>query len=96
MTIKEEINRGMNQILVHSYLYSIENAIIDDYQWDCIAKNLVKLINENREVAKELPYYNQFESWTGDTSMDLTYDEPIRHRAQLAYYCKTGRRLEWN
>lgn len=94
MTIKEEINRGMNQILVHSYLYSIESAIIDDYQWDCIAKNLVKLIAENRDVAKELPYYNQFTDWTGDTSMDLTYDDTIRYRAQLAYFCKTGSRLE--
>ena len=45
----------MNQILVHSYLYSVNEAIITDYDWDLRAKKLVKLIEENKEIAKALP-----------------------------------------
>ena len=45
---KETLNRHMNQILVHSYLYSVNHAIWDDYTWDMYAKNLAKEIKENR------------------------------------------------
>ena len=67
------INRRMNQMLVTSYLYEVKNAStgISDYEWDRRAKELVKLIKDNREIAKELPYYKAFENWTGDSACSL-------------------------
>lgn len=93
---KELINRRMNQILVHSYLYSVDNAILDDYTWDLWAKELVKLIKDNIGYAKTLPYYNQFIDWGGDTSMNFVYDDTIINRAKLCYFCKTGSELQYD
>ena len=47
---KELINRRMNQILVTSYLYEVKNAPtgISGYEWDKRAKELVKLIKNNK------------------------------------------------
>ena len=90
-TIKEIINRYMNQILVHSYLYECCNvSIIDDYEWDKRAKKLVSLIKNNKEIASTLPYYNQFRDWAGDTASTFTFDDTIIYRAKLCYFCRTG------
>ena len=85
----------MNQILVHSYLYSINEAIITDYEWDLRAKKLVRLIEENKEIAETLPYYEQFIDWGGDTSMNFVYDDTIIRRAQMAYWAETGFSNPW-
>ena len=92
--MREIINRYINQILVHSYLYSINEAIITDYEWDLRAKKLVKLIEENKEIAQTLPYYEQFIDWGGDTSMNFVYDDTIIRRAQMAYWAETGKKLK--
>ena len=95
---KELINRRMNQILVTSYLYEVKNAPtgISDYEWDKRAKELVKLIKDNREIAKELPYYKAFENWTGDSASSLIayFDYTIECRAKLHYFCTYGKELE--
>ena len=95
---KELINRRMNQILVTSYLYEVKNAStgISDYEWDKRAKELVKLIKDNREIAKELPYYKAFEDWTGDSASSLIqyFDFTIEYRAKLHYFCTFGKELE--
>lgn len=93
---KETLNRHMNQILVHSYLYSVNHAIWDDYTWDMYAKNLAKEIKENRELAKTLPYYEQFIDWEGDTAMNFKYDDTIKMRARFCYACKFGEPLDEN
>ena len=95
---KELIHRRMNQILVTSYLYEVKNAPtgISDYEWDKRAKELVKLIKDNREIAKELPYYIAFENWTGDSASSLIqyFDYTIACRARLHYFCMYGKDLE--
>lgn len=74
---KELINRRMNQILVTSYLYEVKNAPtgISDYEWDKRAKELVKLIKDNREIAKELPYNQASDvignGWTVDVIVHI-------------------------
>lgn len=96
-TIKEIINRYINQILVHSYLYERCNvSIISDYEWDIRAKRLVELIKNNREIASTLPYYNQFKDWTGDTASTFVFDNTIICRAKLCYFCHYGRKLSEN
>lgn len=88
----------MNQILVTSYLYEVKNAStgISDYEWDKRAKELVKLIKDNREIAKELPYYKAFENWTGDSASSLIayFDYTVECRARLHYFCMCGKDLE--
>ena len=95
---KELINRRMNQIIVTSYLYEVKNAPtgISDYEWDKRAKELVKLIKDNREIAKELPYYEAFENWTGDSASSLIayFDYTVECRARLHYFCTCGKELE--
>ena len=57
---------------------------------------LVKLIKDNREIAKELPYYKAFENWTGDSASSLIqyFDYTIECRAKLHYFCTYGKELE--
>ena len=87
----------MNQILVTSYLYEVKNTStgISDYEWDKRAKELVKLIKDNREIAKELPYYKAFENWTGDSASSLIqyFDYTVECRARLHYFCTYGKEL---
>ena len=54
------INRRINQILVHSYLYEKCNVnIIEDSTWDKWAKELVSLIHKYPDIAKKSPYYRK-------------------------------------
>ena len=92
--LSEQLNRHINQILVHSYLYSVEHAVWSDYQWDMAAKNLAKELKEHKDIAVTLPYHEQFIDWEGDTAMNFRYDDNIVRRAQLAYWAKTGTKLE--
>lgn len=91
---KETINRHINQILVHSYLYSVNHAIWTDYQWDMAAKRLARELVDYQDIAKDLPYYEQFIDWGGDTAMNFKYDDTIINRARFCYACKTGERLD--
>ena len=95
---KEVIISRIIQILFTSYLYEVKNASggLIDYEWDKRAKELVKLIKDNREIAKELPYYKAFENWTGDSASSLIayFDYTIECRARLHYFCTYGKELE--
>lgn len=91
------INRRINQILVHSYLYEQCNvSIIDDNTWDNWAKELVKLIKAYPTIAKKSIYYNQLKDWTGDTASTFIFDDTIVNRAKLCYFCHYGRKLSEN
>ena len=95
LMMNEIINRYMNQILVHSYLYEVCNvSIISDYEWDLRAKKLVKLIQEHRDIASKLPYYDQFKGWHGDTASTFKFDKTIECRAKLCYFCAKGELLD--
>ena len=69
--MRETINRYINQILVHSYLYSINEAIITDYEWDLRAKKLVRLIEENKKIAQTHTNNKKYIDRGGDTSMNF-------------------------
>lgn len=89
------INRRINQILVHSYLYEQCNvSIIDDNTWDKWAKELVKLIKAYPTIAKKSIYYNQLKDWTGDTASTFKFDKTIECRAKLCYFCAKGELLD--
>lgn len=83
-------------MLVHSYLYEIAGEpIISDAKWDAWAKELAELIKANPEALDKHLYGQAFRGWTGDTASILIpyFDETIKCRAQLAYFCATGKRL---
>lgn len=92
--MQELINRRMNQILVHSYLYEVMGEpIISDAIWDKWAKELSSLLKQYPEAIDEHPYGKAFKDWTGDTASVLIpfFDETIKCRALLAKACKKGR-----
>ena len=94
--MNELINIRINQMLVHSYLYEIVGKpIISDNLWDSWAKELAVLLKDNPEELKEHTYGEAFKDWTGDTASILIpyFDDTIKCRAQLAYFCAKGERL---
>lgn len=88
--MQELVNRRMNQMLVHSYLYEIVGEpIISDRLWDIWAKELSTLLKQYPESIEEHPYGQAFKDWTGDTASVLIpfFDETIKYRALLAKAC---------
>lgn len=92
--MNELVNRRINQILVHSYLYEIMGEpIISDYLWSKWAKELSSLLKQYPEAIDEHPYGKAFEGWTGDTASVLIpyFDETIKYRALLTKACARKR-----
>lgn len=71
------INRRRRQLLVHSVIYyRYCKNIISDAQWTKWAFELVDLQEKYPEIAKKVPYANEFEGFDGSTGYDLPlYDE---------------------
>ena len=88
--MQELVNRRINQMLVHSYLYEVlGEPIISDSQWDAWAKQLSTLLKQYPEAIEEHPYGEAFRDWSGDTASILIpfFDDTIRCRALLAKAC---------
>lgn len=59
--IISQINRRERQILVHSYIYyDLNDNVLEDYQYDAMARDLAKLIREYPEEFLRSEYYNIF------------------------------------
>jgi hypothetical protein len=68
------INRRQRQILVHSYLYyKLNENIWNDSQFDQASVELVQLMKEHSEKAKESQWYNDFKDWDGSSGFDLPF-----------------------
>lgn len=80
--VKAKINQRMRQILVHSYIYyEMDDSIVSDEQWSQWAKELVYLMQEFPDIAKECDDYNKFDGFEGSTGFDFKYDERDKNRA---------------
>ena len=76
-TIKEKIKQRRSQMLVHSYLYYIEdNPLISDDKWQRWADDLYRLQKNNPDDCKIDFYDNAFKSWNGDTGYHLPLKDP--------------------
>ncbi len=76
------IQRRRLQILVHSYLYYEKDTnIISDKQWDTWARELVKLQQENPQVAKLVIYDKEFKGFDATTGFHFNYDNNIKRIA---------------
>lgn len=65
--IIEKINRRERQILVHSCIYyDLSSNIIEDWQYDKIARDLAALIANYDEEFRESKYYDIFKGFGQD------------------------------
>lgn len=78
------IQRRRYQILVHSLLYyELDMTLVPDHQWAAWATELVKLQEENPEVASKVIFAEAFKDFDGSTGFNLPYkDEQI---VRIAY-----------
>lgn len=77
--IASKIQQRRLQLLVHSFLYYDRNiTIIQDFQWDKWAKELVMLQKDNPEIADKVIYAEAFKDFDGTSGFNLPYrDERI-------------------
>jgi NAD-dependent DNA ligase adenylation domain len=75
--ILELINRRKRQILVHSFLYyQLNESIISDHTFDAWCNELVKLLKDYPEEAKQSIYYEEFKDFDGSSGFDLPFHYP--------------------
>jgi len=73
----ELINRRQRQLLVHSFLYyQLNTNIISDHTFDMWSKELVDLMSEHPDIAKQSAFYKEFETFDGSSGYDLPYHLP--------------------
>ena len=83
MNVKEKIQQRRLQILVHSYIYyELNESIIEDSKWNEWANELVRLQNENPEIAETVRYSEIFKDFDGSTGFNLTYDDWVKSKAK--------------
>lgn len=84
-----KIQQRRLQILVHSYIYyKLDDNIVSDSQWSSWAKELCIMEEAYPEIAKQVIYADQFETFDGSTGMDFVYDKWIENKAKLLLHCK--------
>lgn len=78
--IINKINRRERQILVHSYLYyELNENLIQDYQYDNIAKDLASLIKKYPDNFKKSVYYEIFKGFGQDgcySGYNIPHNQP--------------------
>lgn len=77
--IKLHIEELRTQILIHSYLYYFLGFnLIEDYEYDNLGKELIKLQEEYPLIANESMYADEFENYKGIcySGFDLDYKKP--------------------
>lgn len=78
--IISQINRRERQILVHSYIYyNLNDNILEDHQYDAIARDLAKLIREYPEEFLRSKYYNIFINFGQDgcySGYNIPHNQP--------------------
>lgn len=76
LVIADLIQRRRYQLLIHSCIYyQLHSNIVEDYQWDRWAKELVRLQKEHQDISEKVMLYDYFEDFDGSTGFDLPIDE---------------------
>jgi hypothetical protein len=78
LKIAEKIQQRRYQMLVHSYIYyEMNENIVSDNKWSQWATELAELQSKYPDIAKEVPYAEDFADWDGSSGAFLTYtDKP--------------------
>lgn len=82
--VRQLIQRRRLQLLVHSYLYyHLDTPLIQDYQWDQWAQELVELQAKYPKISSKVCYAKEFKDFEGSTGYDLPYIYPeVRQKAE--------------
>ena len=71
------INRRQRQILVHSCIYyKFDNNLIQDHEYDALARDLVRLIQEYPKEFEASAYHDVYLGYDGCSGFDLPYNDP--------------------
>ena len=78
LRIASKIQQRRYQMLVHSYIYyELDSNIVTDDTWAKWAYELVDLQAKYPEIAKQVIYAKDFETWDGSTGAFLNFkDKP--------------------
>lgn len=75
-TPKEVIQQRRRQMILHSFIYyRMGESIIDDYQFDTWARELLALQTKYPSDSFETPYYEHFKDWDATTGYHLPFHE---------------------
>lgn len=94
LKIADLIQRRRYQLLVHSCIYYyLHDNIVEDFQWDSWARELVDLQERYPEISKQVVLYEYFKDWDAVTGMCLpiTLDWVIALANRLLNNC--GRKI---
>jgi hypothetical protein len=74
LKIAEKIQQRRYQMLVHSYIYyEMNENIVSDSKWSSWATELAELQSNYPEIAKEVPYADDFADWDGSSGAFLDF-----------------------
>lgn len=92
LVIADRIQRLRYQLLIHSCIYyNLHSNLVEDYQWDAWAKELVELQRDHQEISKQVMLYEYFEDFDGSTGFDLPIDEDWVMRLAEKLLYRSGR-----
>ena len=94
LEIADRIQRRRYQILVHSCIYyKLHTSIVEDYQWDRWARELVELQRDYPQIARKVVLNDAFADFDGSTGFDLPIEEEwvIRKAEKLIHANRTKR-----
>lgn len=76
LKIADRIQRLRYQILVHSCIYyKLHTNLVEDYQWDRWARELVELQKAYPHISEKVRLYDAFADFDASTGFDLPIDE---------------------
>lgn len=76
LVIADLIQRRRYQLLIHSCIYyQLHSNIVEDYQWDSWARELVELQKNYPKISEKVMLYEYFEDFDGSTGFDLPIEE---------------------
>jgi hypothetical protein len=76
MTVQEEINMLRRSVLIHSCLYyKMDSPILDDKQYDAMARKLDAMHKCYPEIAETCVYQEAFKDFSPATGFDLPLDD---------------------
>ena len=88
LKIAEKIQQRRLQMLVHSCIYyEFNQNMLVDTKWDEMARELVKLQEENPDISKQVIWYDAFKDWDASTGAFLPLkDEWVVNKAKKLLY----------
>lgn len=86
LSITDQLDWLCRKIIIHSIIYYDYNTnIISDPDYDKLARQLEKLVNENRDKISSCYYYECLKDYTAATGFDLKDRLEDEHRKYLEH-----------